>query len=78
MITGDLVNNDSYTQTDSALSVWTYPARKTCRTFVIPDGCQDIIVEYREDSGKRYFISELSRTTYSAATARLVEENISR
>lgn len=65
MTTDDLANSSSFTRNDSVLSVWTFTARETCRTFVIPDGCEDLIIEYREGSEMRYFISQLSRTTYS-------------
>lgn len=33
--------------------------------MVIPDGCQDVIIEVHGDQAARYFISELSSTAYS-------------
>lgn len=47
-----------------ALSEWQFKANATCQTLVIPDGCQDIIVEHNSVTNETCFVSEFSNTAY--------------
>lgn len=50
---------------DCLLAAWTHSGTQRSSELVIPDGCQDVIIEVHGDEAARYFISELSNTAYS-------------
>jgi len=63
----------SYTTKESesafALTEWTFNSYSDCKTYVLPDGCRDFIYQDAVALSEKWFISELSRSSYCVSTA---------
>ncbi len=51
------------------LADWTFDSYTGCESWVLPDGCRDIIVQESSDRNANWFISELSVSAYKVPTA---------
>lgn len=59
----------SDTNADHAIACWSFTAKKSCVSRVIPDGCRDFILSKNiSTKSPSWFISELSTTAYDVTS----------
>lgn len=57
-----------YPVSSVALSEWTFESYTNCESYVLPDGCRDIIFQYDAVHGDTWFISSLNKRPYCVLT----------
>lgn len=65
MTNRELENLVGDVESNHLLSAWTHFDQEASQTLVIPDGCQDVIVELDDEAGNRCFVSPLGSASYS-------------
>lgn len=53
----------------SAITEWAFDAHQVCKTYVLPDGCCDVIVSECSHQRPTWFLSELGRSAYTVSTS---------
>jgi len=64
-----MMKSYSYTSVNAtstyALAEWTYKSYSNSKTYVLPDGCRDIIFKRDDDQLEAWFLSDLDKAPYT-------------